>query len=90
MSGLKALMAEIAGLSVGATDVVQTGERQEMNSVYSDILGILHYTAGVRIMHCNSVMIQARDSEYRMTVICQPLARWDGEYRVKTVLSALK
>ena len=89
MSGLKALMAEIAGLSVGATEVVQTGERQEMNNVYSDILAILHNTANTRIMHCNSVMIQARDPEYRMTVICQPLDRYDGEYRVKTVLSKL-
>lgn len=89
MSALKSLMAEIAGLVVGATDVEQHGERQEMNSVYSDILWALHNSAGVRVMYCNSVMIQARDSEYRMTVICQPLVRHDGEYRVKTVLTKL-
>lgn len=89
MSDLKALMAEIAGFAVGSTEVEQRGERQEMNNVYSDILGILHQCANTRIMYCNSVMIQARDPEYRMTVVCQPLDRYDGEYRVKTVLTKL-
>lgn len=86
---LKSLMKEIAGFQVGATEVVQTGERDEMNTVYSDILMILRNTPSVRVMHCNSVMIQARDTTHRITVVCQPLDRWDGEYRVKTILSEL-